>query len=148
MRLITLALGGSNAEVVSAVLIMGGKGAFTNHLHGGGLICGINPDGSLRPYAFDGKLNQYAEHPNGAVFAECSIPNYHKCVDLVTTLAPRLFGSSRFTAWDVTLDERGEPLLIEANFEYGGVVQKAAGPVFGERTKEILDYIVKKGYAQ
>ena len=145
IRLITLAYGGRSAEVVSAVLVMGGKGAFTNHFHGGGLICGINPDGTLRPYAFDGMLNQYAEHPNGPVFGECKILNFHKCVDLVTTLAPRLFGTSRFTAWDVTLDESGEPLLIEANFEYGSVMQTAAGPVFGGRTKEILDYIVKKG---
>ena len=145
MRLVTLSMGGGTPpETVSAVLIMGGKGAFTNHLHGGGMICGINADGSLRPWAFDGNLQQYAEHPNGAVFAECRIPNFHKCVNLVTTLAPRLYGSSRLTAWDVTLDQHGEPLLIEANFEYGGIVQKAAGPVFGERTKEVLDYIAKR----
>ncbi len=143
MRLITLSIGGCKSEVVSAVLIMGGKGAFTNHLHRGGLICGIKSDGSLRPYAFDGNLQQYAQHPNGPVFAECKIPNFHKCVDLVTRLAPRLYGSSRLTAWDVTLDQKGEPLLIEANFEYGGVVQKAAGPIFGERTEEVLNYIAK-----
>lgn len=145
MRLVTLTLEGWEPEVVTAVLIMGGKGAFTNHLHGGGLICGIKKDGSLLPYAFDGKLQQYDTHPSGVVFARCQIPNFDKCVSLVKELAPRLVCCSRLTSWDVTLDSRGEPLLIEVNLEYGGVVQKAGGPVFGERTEEVLKYIVKNG---
>lgn len=143
MRIVTLAMG-DKVEVTTTVAIMGGKGAFTNHLHGGGLICGINADGSMRSYAFDGKLNKYDKHPCGAVFAECKIVNYHKCVDLVERLAPRLFGMSRLAAWDITLDERGEPLLIEVNLSWGGVVQKAAGPMFGARTEEVLDYIHHK----
>lgn len=142
LRLVTLYFAGK-VEVVSAVVIMGGKGALTNHLHRGGLICGIHTDGSLFHTAFDGSLNQYKQHPCGTVFAGCSIHNYQKCVDMVTELAPRLFGMSKMTAWDITLDEAGEPLLIEANFEYGGVVQKAAGPVFGDKTEEILSYIQK-----
>ncbi len=142
MRLVTLTLGGK-VDVVTAVLIMGGKGAFTNHLHGGGLICGINKDGSLRPYAFDGKLQQYDTHPNGVVFADCHIIGFDRCIDLVKELAPRLICCSRLTSWDITLDQRGEPLLIEVNLGYGGVVQKAGGPVFGERTEEVLEYVVK-----
>lgn len=143
LRIVTLAMG-NQIDVVTAVVIMGGTGAFTNHLHGGGLICGILPDGSLRPVAFDGKLNQYKQHPNGVVFAECRIPNYHKCLSLVKDLAPRLLGMSRLTAWDITLDEHAEPLLIEANLQWGGVVQKAAGPVFGDRTEEVLKYVHHK----
>ena len=143
MRIVTLALG-DMVEITTAVVIMGGKGAFTNHLHGGGLICGINMDGSMRSYAFDGHLNQYEKHPCGPVFAECKITNFHKCIDLVKQLAPRLFGMSRLAAWDITLDEYGEPLLIEVNLHWGGVVQKAAGPMFGERTEEVLDYIHHK----
>lgn len=140
LRLVTLHYDG-RTELVTAVAIIGGKGAFTNHLHRGGLICGIHPDGRMYHTAFDGKLNEYKQHPCGPVFEECSIYNFHKCVSLVKDLAPRLFGMSKMTAWDITIDEAGEPLLIEANFEYGGVVQKAAGPVFGDKTEEILTYI-------
>lgn len=140
LRLVTLHYDGCT-ELITAVAIIGGKGASTNHLHGGGLICGINPDGKLYHTAFDGNLNEYTQHPCGPVFAECTIHNFHKCVALVKDLAPRLFGMSKMTAWDITIDETGEPLLIEANFEYGGVVQKAAGPIFGNRTEEILKYI-------
>ena len=98
----------------------------------------------MRSYAFDGHLNQYEKHPCGPVFAECKITNFHKCIDLVKQLAPRLFGMSRLAAWDITLDEYGEPLLIEVNLHWGGVVQKAAGPMFGERTEDVLDYIHHK----
>lgn len=145
MRLVTLTVGGGSPEVITSVLIMGGRGSFTNHLHSGGLICGINPDGSLHPYAFDGKLQQYETHPNGPVFAQCYIPNFHKCVDLVKSLAPRLVSCSRLTAWDITLDKNCEPLLIEVNLDYGGVVQKAGGPIFGDHTEDLLDYIKKNG---
>lgn len=140
LRLVTLYFDG-HTELVTAVAIIGGKGALTNHLHRGGLICGINSDGSLYHTAFDGKLNQYKQHPCGPIFAECKIHNFDKCVVLVKDLAPRLLGMSKMAAWDITIDEAGEPLLVEVNFDYGGVVQKAAGPVFGDKTAEILDYI-------
>lgn len=143
IRMVTLAVG-DQVDVITAVAIIGGKGAFTNHLHGGGLICGIDSDGSMRPVAFDGKLHKYEKHPSGVVFADCCIPNYYKCVELVKDLAPRLFGTSRLASWDITLDENAEPLLIEVNLQWGGVVQKAAGPVFGERTEEVLKYVRKK----
>ncbi|MCQ2294038.1 MAG: hypothetical protein MJZ67_00135 [Bacteroidales bacterium] len=142
MRLVTLFFEGE-VHVVTAVAIMGGKGAFTNHLHRGGLICGIHSDGSLFHTAFDGNLNMYKQHPNGPIFSDCKILNFNKCVDLVKSLSPRLFGMSKLTAWDITIDETGEPLLIEANFEYGGIVQKAGGPIFGEMTESILKTVHK-----
>lgn len=143
MRIVTLYYEGE-VHVVTSVVIMGGKGALTNHLHGGGLICGINPNGSLNSIAFDGALNKYVTHPVGGMnFGECKIVNYYKCIDLVKTLAPRLLGFSRLSAWDLTIDENGEPLLIEVNLSWGGVVQKAAGPIFGEMTEDILKLIHK-----
>ena len=141
MRIVTLYYEGE-VHVVTSVVIMGGKGALTNHLHGGGLICGINSNGNLNPIAVDGALNKYITHPVGGMkFGECSIHNYSKCIDLVKTLAPRVLGMSKLTAWDLTIDKNGEPLLIEVNLSWGGVVQKAAGPVFGDMTEDILRYI-------
>lgn len=126
MRMVTLLWEGT-VHVVTAVAIIGGEGAFTNHLHRGGLIVGLNPDGSMRSKAFDGELNEYEAHPRGPIFANCSIHNYDKCVDLVKTLAPRLVGTSRLAAWDITIDERGEPLLIEVNLMWGGGSSKGCG---------------------
>lgn len=143
MRIVTLLFQGE-IHIVTAVLICGGKDAVTNHLHAGGICCGIHPDGHLFHTAFDGKLNQYLVHPNGAVFADCVIPNYAQCVDLVKSIAPRLCHTSRMIAWDVTLDEHNQPVLIEANLRWGGSVQIAAGPVFGDMTEDVLKEITMK----
>ena len=48
--------------------------------------------------------------------------------------------------WDFTLNEQGEPVLIEANTDNGGVwiLQMAHGKgYFGERTGEILEWLAK-----
>ena len=144
LRLVTLLFGGE-VHLVTAVTILGGKDSLTNHLHGGGLVCGILPTGQLRDTAFNGNLMQYHEHPaSGVAFADCIIPNYEKCVSLVKGLAPRLSRVSKLLSWDLTIGENGEPVLIEVNLSWGGSVQIAGGPVFGDMTKEVLNTI-KKG---
>ena len=144
MRIVTL-LWDNEVIITSSVLIMGGAAAKTNHLHGGGIVCGILPNGYLRKTAFDGSLNEYHRHPNGIVFAEARIPNYDKCVALVKKLAPRMNGISKLLNWDITLDRNGDPLLIEVNLTWGGSVQIAAGPAFGDKTEEILNYVTRTG---
>lgn len=143
MRLVTL-LWNNEVHLTSSVLIMGGAKAKTNHLHGGGIVCGILPSGQLRNIAFDGKLNSYEKHPNGQVFSEIVIPNFNECVDMVKGLAPRLGRISKLLNWDVTLDKDGNPILIEVNITWGGSVQIAAGPALGDLTEEILGEIAKK----
>lgn len=144
LRLVTL-LFESEVYVVASVVIMGGKDAVTNHLHRGGLVCGIKPDGFLRDTAFDGQLNQYNVHPNGIVFKECLIPGYAECVNLVKNLAPRFSQVSRLIGWDFTIGTDGHPILIETNLSWGGLVQIASGPVFGEMTPDVLEFMRKGG---
>ena len=43
----------------------------------------------------------------------------------------------------IGIAKEAEPVLIETNLTWGGSVQIAAGPVFGELTKDVLDYIMK-----
>ncbi len=142
LRIVTLIFNGQ-VHVVSSVLIMAGKGAKTNHLHSGGLVCGILSDGHMKDYAYDGAGNCYQEHPNGIVFSKTVIPGFQKCVDLVKTLAPRLSRVTRLIGWDLTIDSYGEPILIEANMTWGGLCQIANGPIFGSLTPSILDYVAE-----
>ncbi len=142
MRIVTLMLD-DVVHVTTAVLIMGGAESKTNHLHAGGIVCGILPSGQLRDVAFDGKLNEYKVHPNGLRFGEQVIPNYDKCIELVKKLAPRLGGVAKLLNWDVTLDKDGNPMLVEVNLTWGGPVQIAGGPAFGDMTKKVLDYVKK-----
>lgn len=144
LRLITLVFEGET-HLLSSAVIMGGKNAITNHLHRGGLICGILEDGALRPVAFDGRLNQYETHPNGIVFKDCRIPGFSDCVDVVKRLAPRMSQTSQLISWDLTIDQTGQPVLIETNLSWGGSIQLATGPLLGSLTPTVLDHILKHG---
>lgn len=140
LRIVTLIFNGE-VHAVSSVVIMGAKGAKTNHLHRGGLVCGILEDGQLRSTAFDGQLHRYEAHPNGIRFADVKIPNYEKCVDIVKKMAPRFSKVTKLISWDITLDAEANPLLIETNLSWGGLCQTANGPIFGGLTPEVLDYV-------
>lgn len=144
LRLITLFFEG-RVYLLSSAVIMGGENAVTNHLHRGGLICGILENGRLRPVAFDGRLNQYERHPNGIIFSECCIPGYSECVDIVKRIAPRMSQTSKLISWDFTIDRSGNPVLIETNLSWGGSIQLATGPLLGDLTPEVFDYMLKKG---
>lgn len=144
MRIVSLLWKG-DVHITSAVLIMGGVNAKTNHLHSGGLVCGILPNGNLRHTAFDGSLNEYNSHPNGVKFDSVKISQYPEIVNIVKRIAPRLSNVSKIINWDFTIDESGEPVLIESNLTLGGSVQIASGPAFGDLTEEVLDYVLKKG---
>ncbi len=128
-------------HVVTSVVIMGGKNAVTNHLHSGGLVCGVLPTGQLRETAFDGMLNQYNVHPNGVRFSDVILPKYDKCVEMVKKMAARFVETSKLISWDLTIDDEAKPVLIETNLSWGGSVQIAGGPVFGDLTDEVLEYV-------
>lgn len=140
IRMVTLCFEGE-INLIASVVIVGGKNAITNHLHSGGLVCGVLPDGQLRTTAFDGYLNQFETHPNGIRFADIKLPNYDKCIELVKQLAPRFTETSKLISWDLTIDNNANPVLIETNLSWGGSVQIAGGPAFGELTDAVLDYV-------
>ena len=77
-------------------------------------------------------------------FADVVIPNFHECVDLVKQLAPRFVSVSRLISWDIAISEDSHPILIEANLSFGEIDfhQMNNGPIFGEMTDEILDYVI------
>ncbi len=140
LRIVTLVFNGKVYDI-SSVVIIGSPGAPTNHLHQGGLVCGILPNGNLRKTAFDGHLNQYDQHPNGTLFSSISIPNYKSCVEIARSLASRFCNVTSLISWDFTVDETESPVLIETNLTWGGLCQIANGPIFGDLTEDVLDYV-------
>ena len=52
----------------------------------------------------------------------------------------------RLVSWDISVDEAGDPVLIETNLNYGELEfhQLCNGPVFGEDTRQILDEVFQK----
>ncbi len=145
IRIVTCHYNGCTS-VLSAVIRMGVNGNRLDNASQGGLFCGINDDGSLKKYAYTKMGEAVTTHPQGAVFSECHIPNFDKCKDLVIRLSNRFLRIARLISWDLAIGEDGEPMLIEVNLCYGGtdIHQIANGPIYGDKTKEILDKVFRQ----
>jgi len=145
IRIVTCNYEGTTS-VLSAVIRMGVDGNKLDNASKGGLFCGIDENGRLRKYAYTKYGEAFSTHPQGAVFANCHIPNYDKCKELVIRLSNRFLRISRLISWDLAIDEKGEPTLIEVNLCYGGtdIHQIANGPLYGDKTEAILDQVFRK----
>lgn len=145
IRIVTCNFKGKT-EVLSAVIRLGQGGNKLDNASQGGLFCGIKEDGSLKKFGYSKYGETCTVHPQGAVFAECRIPNFDKCKKLVIDLSNRFLRISKLISWDLAVDENGEPMLIEVNLCYGGtdIHQIANGPLFGDKTEEVVDCVFRK----
>lgn len=128
---------------LSAMLRMSTNEAKVDNFHAGGIACGIKDDGTLREVAYDVLANQITKHPKGKTFTGFKVPSYDKCIKMVTDLSLRFVNISKLISWDIAIDDMGDPVLIEANFTGGGIdsLQLCNGPLFGEHTQSVLDYL-------
>lgn len=145
IRIVTCNFKGKT-EVLSAVIRLGQGGNKLDNASQGGLFCGINEDGTLKKFGYSKYGETCTIHPQGAVFAECRIPNFDKCKELVIDLSNRFLRISKLISWDLAVDENGVPTIIEVNLCYGGtdIHQIANGPLFGDKTEEVLDSVFRK----
>lgn len=145
IRIVTCHYDGKTS-VLSSVIRMGVNGNKLDNAGQGGLFCGINEDGSLKKYAYTKTGDAVTSHPQGAVFSGSRIPNYDKCKELAIRLSNRFIRVSKLISWDLAIGEDGEPILIEVNLCFGGadVHQIANGPLFGDKTEEILNRVFRE----
>lgn len=131
--------------ILGSVHRMGRGNSRVDNSNMGGIHVGINTDGSLKEVAYDHKINKYTTSPAGVIFKDIKIPNYDKLIETVKK-AHSKFGYFKLIHWDFSINEKGEPVLIEINIGKGGIflLQYASGPLFGELTDEILEEIFIK----
>lgn len=143
IRIITLVFG--EVHVLSCVLRMGIGGSRVDNASSGGIVCGIEPSGRLKPEAFDTKANRYEAHPSGVRFESVSVPGFDRCLEMCKKLAYRLVSCTKLVSWDLAIDEEGNPVLLEANLCFGEVDfhQMCNGPILGELTPKVLEYVCK-----
>lgn len=128
---------------VSSVIRMGVDNSQVDNAKNGGLVCGLRNNGQLREVAYDIVNNPYLQHPQGTLFPEVIIPSFDKCIEISCRLAGRFASVAKLISWDFAVDVDSNPVLIEANFTYGGigVHQKCNGPLFGDKTAEVIKYV-------
>lgn len=137
LRVMTLLIDG-RAIALSTVLKMGAGGSQVDNLGFGGIVCGVREDGTLREVAFSATGDKFDRHPQGFDFGGYPVPSFERVKELAVRMAERL-PYTRLIAWDIAVDEEGEPVLIEYN-DIGelGFMQYANGPLFGDHTDQVL----------
>ena len=143
IRIMTLIFDGK-VNILSSVFRMGVNGVRVDNASSGGIVCGINSDGSLKDIGFDASANKYLKHPQGKEFANTIIPSYHKCVEIAARLAPRFNNYTKLISWDFAIDASETPILIEANFTGGQLDfhQLCNGPIWGDMTHDVLSEVI------
>ena len=136
------------SEICVAPVIMriGQGGANVDNAHAGGMFIAIDADGSLHDKAFTEFNLTFEEHPDTHLtykgYKIPLFPNVLKAAIKCHSFIPQVGCIN----WDFTIDEMGNPILIEANIRGGGIwmFEMAHGTgIFGEKTPEILRWIRK-----
>lgn len=142
IRILSL-LNQKEVKIYSAILRMGIAGSRVDNISRGGIACGINQDGSLKPVAYNYLGQAYHKHPTtGVDFDTIVIPNFDQACKLVKDAHPAI-PNFRLVSWDLAIEQDGTPVLVEANLCYGelNLHQLNNGPVFGEDTQSILNEV-------
>ncbi len=147
VRVISLALNGK-VSPVNCALRCGASGSITDNQitpDGRGMfIIGVEKDGTLKDKAVYSCGELISEAPNGQKFAGVKLPNFEKALEMTTRIHEKLphFG---FMGFDICFAEDGTPTVMEYNIKGPGVLyyQYVNGPLFGERTQEVIDTFSK-----
>lgn len=131
---------GMDVVIPYTVVRIGRQGWDIDNETAGGISAKINADGIVGKYAYGTPGNDMVERTDSGVVLEgYQIPSYEKIVDTVKMLHLQL-PHFNLIGWDISVDEDGEPVLIEWNV-WPELSQSANGPAFGDYTERILKEI-------
>lgn len=127
-------------HVLSSIIRIGKTGSFTDNNSSGGISCGIHNDGSLKDCGYVQSGKQRFITDSGIQLKGVIIPKFDEAMNMVKKMHCKI-PYFKLVAWDITIDEFSEPLLIEYNTYRMGIssLQLANGPLFGDFTDEFLE---------
>ena len=132
---------------IPLALRIGQGGNYLDNAHAGGMFIGVDDNGELKREAFTEFGKRYKAHPDTKIqfqgYRFDFIPDLIATAKKLHLNAPQL----GIISWDITVDQDGVFVLIEANTRGQSVwfPQMANGKgAFGENTEEILQFISKK----
>lgn len=124
-------------HILSCILRVGAPNAKVDNVGAGGYACPIQMDGQLNTKAVNRKAEWVEENITGVKFADIKIPEFDKIIETVKFSHTRL-AHFKLIGWDMSVDVKGEPVLIEYN-TCPGANQISCGPTFGDLTDRVLD---------
>jgi len=140
----------NEVSILLAHLRIGVNESFVDNMVMGGLSVGININSNNEAKLMENAIGYwgggpYTEHPNtNTIFKDKKIEKFDLIIDNIKKLS-NIVPYQRLIGWDFSINENGEPVLIESN--YGSnieVLQISNGkPLFGDFTGEVKDYLDK-----
>lgn len=134
-----------NFSILSSFIRMGKKGSFIDNLSGpeGSILVGLKNNGELHEFGIDKKYRKLYESHTGIQFKGSKIHNFEEIKSLICKLHKEKFPFANLIGWDISIDKNNKPIVIEINLNSGEIElhQIFNGPIFGDRTNEVLDYM-------
>ncbi len=143
IRIVTWLDQKGDIAVLSKVLRVGIGDAYVDNASSGGIVVGIDDNNCLKEYAYAVSGERFSVHPTTeVVFKGIALPSLDKAVGMVEKLQMK-FPHYRLTSWDISIDEKERPVLIEFNIHHGQLDfhQFCNGPLFGDRTQEMIEEV-------
>jgi hypothetical protein len=143
IRIVTLNLNNA-VSLLTVFLRIGNIGQIVDNVSSGGMFIGIKSDGYLNHSATNYKWDKVLKSPVGIVFEGCFLENYNRIKNTVLEFH-KLMPLASMIAWDVSVDKYDRVIVIEINLDSVDSVpeQYFNGPLFGDRTEEVIDYCLK-----
>lgn len=148
VRVCSLFLNGK-VSVVSMTLRCGASGAFNDNSiteDGKGMfVVGVDLEtGKLFDKGYYSCGVSLDKAPNGQEFAGLQLPDIKKMISVAEHMHSQM-PFAGFVGFDIAFDKNGEPVVMEYNLNKPGAYyyQITSGPLFGERTQEVIDTFLK-----
>lgn len=146
-RITTLYLNG-RFSVLSIIFRMGKAGMKVDNWGSGGILTGVGTDGKMASQGYDISLTPFKSQ-NEVTFKNTVFSQIPAVLKQVEEAHKHSFSLCKLIGWDIAFDAGNEPILIEINSSQPGIFgeQIATGPIFGERTQEVIDYCLSKKFS-
>ena len=137
---------GDEIIVAPSTMRLGSGGSYLDNVHSGGMCIAVDDDGRLHDTAYTEFNVRFQEHPDShVIFKDYRIPDFPRVPEAARRLH-ELLPQLGVVHWDFTIDQAGDPVLLEAN-TWGTSIQLLQRPrgcgAFGDRTAEILRWMRK-----
>ncbi|MDR2887501.1 MAG: hypothetical protein LBV26_05815 [Bacteroidales bacterium] len=132
-------------HVLHSVLRAGRAGSVTDNQASGGFACGVTDDGCLTGKAVNKAGSSFREVNGVKLEEDLRLPGFESMKKTAKRIAKE-FAYSRLLGFDMCVDAEGEVKLIEVNNVNNEInfYQMLNGPLFGEFTKEVLEWVSMK----
>lgn len=144
-RINTLNLNGTITST-NVLFRHGRKGSIVDNGGSGGICCGVDNSGQFTGEAYDTALNKYETSPYGVPYRDIRLSQVPNLVSYAIEAHRQYLPMMGHAAWDFGLDENDNPVFIEVNLGWPGIVIEqlaCKAPIYADRTREVLDYVAK-----